>query len=561
VVDLASFKRGSLPDWSLYQACLLAVSTHGDGVPPPEARPVFDALKAAVAARAGAKPPPFSVLALGDTSYDKFCAAGKALEAYLLQLGGSLLSTRCDINKEDWQAIDAWFAATVDSLLARDLAPRFPLGSAAAAEPAPLAYQPLGTTKSHPLLARLVAREALTFCAGGADDKETIRLEFDVGAESGSALAYTPGDALGVYALNDPAEVWRLIKALRLSDHSAALVELPSWRLAWAGPTGRAGSSAPLFEVLLECCDLRDAKQQLLALLADCCGVSAVADGTQLLLRGGSSADTQAYLAARHIADVVLDAQLPPAPSPPLSPAQVVGLLRTLQPRLYSISSSPLEAPGRVAITVAVVRYEALNLARQGVCSTFLAGRLHVGEHAPVFISSNPDFRLPEDAATPLVMVGPGTGLAPFRAFIQHRRLASPAATPPTQLLFFGCRNADLDFLYSSELEAAHAAGAIRLFTAFSRPSGGAAKAYVQHRLAEQSAAVFSLLADKGAHFYVCGDGGRMAKDVHAQLLLTLRDGFERVHELSVDEAAVKAQAFVEEMEGSGRLQRDVWIS
>ena len=571
VVDLASLKRGGVPEWSHLQAGLFIVSTHGDGVPPPEARPAFELLKKA-AASGGAvgltRPPPLSVLALGDTSYDKFCAAGKALETYLLQLGGEPLSKRCDVNKEDWSAIDAWFDETLAALLARsDMPGRLPVGMSAVAEAARYApEEQRGSSKAMPLLARLVAREALTDCSGDVDDKETIRLEFDVSGEGGDALSYAPGDALGVYAQNASEEVARLLSALRLSGLAAAPVALPAWRLSWAGPLGREESLAPLAQVLETCFDLHDPKPQLLSWLADRCGPAAVANGTQELLRGGVAGSSaalllQEYLAVRHVADIVFDAQLPLADEPPASPEDVLSMLRTLQPRLYSISSSPLEADGRISITVAVVRYEALDLPRLGVCSTFLASRLAVGCSAPVFVAPNPDFRLPESIHTPIIMVGPGTGLAPFRSFVRHRHLLDASLLPP-QLLFFGCREADKDFLYRGELEAWHAAGIVQLFTAFSRPSplSGSKKAYVQHRLAEQSARVFSMLV-RGAHFYVCGDGGRMAKDVQAQLLSLLCLGFAQTDGLGEVEAASKAERFVEALEAEGRLQRDVWFS
>jgi sulfite reductase (NADPH) flavoprotein alpha-component len=570
VVDLASLKRGGMPEWSHLQACLLIVSTHGDGVPPPEARPAFDFLKKA-AASGGAvgltEPPPFSVLALGDTSYDKFCAAGKALETYLLQLGGQPLSKRCDVNKEDWSAIDAWFGETLAALLGRsDMTARLPAGSLAAATSARIEpEEQRGSSKAMPLLARLVSREALTNC-GDADDKETIRLEFDVSSESGEVLSYTPGDALGVFPQNAAEEVVRLLSAFRLSEVAAAAVPLPAWRLTWPGPPGRDKSLAPLAQVLEGCFDLRDPKPQLLVWLADHCGPAAVANGTQELLRGGAAGSPaalrlQEYLGMRHVADIVFDAQLPLTAEPPASPESVLSMLRILQPRLYSISSSPLEADGRISITVAVVRYDTLNLPRVGVCSTFLASRLAVGCAAPVFVAPNPDFRLPESGRTPTVMVGPGTGLAPFRSFIRHRHLLDAGLQPP-QLLFFGCRDADKDFLYRSELEAWHAAGIVQLFTAFSRPAplSGTKRAYVQHRLAEQSALVFSMLT-QGAHFYVCGDGGRMAKDVQAQLLSLLGQGFVQTEGLGEQEAAKRAEQYVETLETEGRLQRDVWFS
>jgi sulfite reductase (NADPH) flavoprotein alpha-component len=583
MVDLAAFRAGAVPDWRSYQAALFVVSTHGDGVPPPEARAAFEALKAAAqelkqAPGAGAVPP-FSVLALGDTSYPKFCSAGKALEGYLGALGGASLTplARTDVNREDWETVRGWMAAVSHSLGEAGFAPRLPSGVAAAPAQPEAPVVP-GASKAVPRIATLVAREALTAAAqgGSADEKETIRLEFDLGltsADEAAALSYLPGDALGIFPKNEASEVARLLSALSLDPEER--VQLPAWRAAWdcAGK-----KTAPLCTVLAECCDLREAKPSLLSFLADSCGAAAVANGVKGKLL---SADA-AYLGERHVADLVLDAQQGESAPPSLGAAKLLSLLRQLQPRLYSISSSPLEyraavpsaeggasrvdsvPGGRVAVTVAVVRYETLGLPRTGVCSTFLSDRAPLAEASHVFFSSNPDFRLPADPSLPLVMVGPGTGLAPFRAFIQHRAISfaeNRGALGPA-LLFFGCRDSQKDFLYKSELERADEEGLISLFTAFSRPSDGSEKRYVQHRLLERSSSVFDLLVRQRGHFYICGDGGRMARDVEKALTQLLAAGLEAAAEggEGVDWAA-RAHDYVLAMEAEGRLQRDVWIS
>lgn len=261
------------------------------------------------------------------------------------------------------------------------------------------------------------------------------------------------------------------------------------------------------------------------------------------------------YLAERHVADVLADW----APSR-VSPEELLCTLRPLAPRLYSISSSPLEAPARVQVSVAVVRYEALNRHRLGVCSTHLGERTRPGELIPVYVSPNPDFRLPPNPSTPIVMVGPGTGLAPFRAFLLQRILECQEAAPGPAALFFGCRRRDQDFLYGSLLEEWAAKGWVRLFTAFSRAQGQ--KVYVQHRLREQGDLVFSLL-QAGGHFYVCGDAKSMAPAVEQALLELLAarlPGGVGAAGADMDGSGMPgARAYLEALARSGRYQRDVW--
>jgi sulfite reductase (NADPH) flavoprotein alpha-component len=219
-----------------------------------------------------------------------------------------------------------------------------------------------------------------------------------------------------------------------------------------------------------------------------------------------------------------------------------------------------------VQATIAVVRYSSLGKPRQGVTSTQVAERLTPGQLLPVFISKNPDFRLPADPATPIIMVGPGTGLAPFRAFIQQRMLeqqqqqqgeeaAADASGSSSRLgamhLFFGCRRRDQDFLYGQQLQAWHDAGAITLHTAFSRESGK--KVYVQQRLREAGQTVWQLL-QAGGHFYVCGDAGSMAGAVEAALLEIIEAG-------QPQEGAQGAAAYLQQLADAGRYERDVWFS
>jgi sulfite reductase (NADPH) flavoprotein alpha-component len=281
---------------------------------------------------------------------------------------------------------------------------------------------------------------------------------------------------------------------------------------------------------------------------------SAVDASARLAALLASSEGTAAYLAARHVADVLRDWR--PAA---LTSTELLGVLRALSPRLYSISSSPLETspPGRtVQITVAVVRYESLGCRRGGVASTCLGERCTPGAKIPVYLYPNPEFRLPADPGTPIVMVGPGTGVAPFRAFLRHRSLlsSSPSAPKPgPAVLFFGSRRRDQDFLYGPELEGAAAAGEVELHTAFSR--AGPAKVYVQHQIKENADRVWALLGAPGAQgvLYVCGDGAHMAADVEATIKEIASDS------LGGDSSA--GEAWFKALAAAGRVRKDTWTA
>jgi sulfite reductase (NADPH) flavoprotein alpha-component len=379
------------------------------------------------------------------------------------------------------------------------------------------------------------------------------------------------------------------------------LVRRPAWHYADAALDEGAASVA-LPDALARCYDLRAPRPELLAALRDALAAALAAEGPAAVTKGSNAngnghaaangnghaavggngetangggacaahgplsdklaalsalvadaAAAEAYLAPRHVADVLRDWR--PAA---LGPAELLACLRQLAPRLYSISSSPLEDPRRVQATVAAVRYASLGAARAGVCSTQLGERLPLGSKLPVYIHANPDFRLPADAATPIVMVGPGTGLAPFRAFLQERILGAASAPagaprPSRATLFFGCRRRDQDFLYGPLLEAWAAQGAVELVTAFSREDPSGRKVYVQDRLRERGDAVWADLYDRRGHFYVCGDAAGMAPAVEGALL--------DVAAARLPGGAPAARAWLDQMAAEGRYQRDVWFS
>lgn len=387
-------------------------------------------------------------------------------------------------------------------------------GSAPPPEGAGVLEEPY--SKKRPFPAPVLVNRMLT---GPSSPKPTAHLELSL---EGSGIKYQTGDALGVVARNDPRLVSELLECLPWSGEEE--VATPE------------GGSASLREALMASFDIRTLNK---ALLQKWQGRSESAELRALVERD----DRQAYEEfawGRELIDLVMD-----HPARFADAGEFAGILKRLLPRLYSVASSPKACPGEVHLTVGVVKYESRGRRRDGVCSTFLAERC--GWDLPrVFVHSNKGFRLPSDGAVPVVMVGPGTGVAPFRAFLQERRLTGATGR---NWLFFGNPHRATDFLYQEEWEGLAADGFLtRLDTAFSRDQ--AHKVYVQHRMLEAGAELWAWLR-VGAVFYVCGDAERMAKDVEAALLeIAARHGG-----MSADAAA----GWLAGLRQEKRYQRDVY--
>lgn len=462
LVDMAQTSASQLAQCS---AALVITSTYGDGEPPDNAK--------ALHAELGAEGAPsltslsFSVCAIGDSNYTHFCRCGRDFDAFLEKRGARRAAplAECDVDQ------DAAFKIWLDQALASfGSAPAQAATSPEARDAVDVDETPAGFTRSNPYPSVLLARARLS---GNGSAKEINHLVFKL---PDSGLSYEAGDALGVMPQNCPQLVDELLAALGWDGEEA--VPAPG------------GASVPLKLALAAHYDLGKPTAELLA-------------------RFETAGSGTTVVSLRHVIDVVCS-----RPRPSLSPAEFVALLRRLQPRLYSISSSPKAHPGEVHLTVGSVRYEADGRHRLGVCSTYLADRAIPGESiVPIHVHVNKAFRPPADPAAPMIMVGPGTGIAPFRAFIEER-IATGA--PGRNWLFFGDQRAACDFIYRDEIEAWQARGALaRLSTAFSRDQ--ADKIYVQHRMLEEAAELFRWLED-GAHVYVCGDAARMAADVDAAL-------------------------------------------
>lgn len=390
-------------------------------------------------------------------------------------------------------------------------APRAAVPSA----PAPAAA---AASRDRPVRARLLRSEPLN--RPGAE-KQTQNVVLSL---AGTGLDYAPGDSLGVWPVNNGEEVELLLAILRAKGSEE--VALASGERLGARPA------------LLARCNLREPSEELLMLL------SRHARDDIEATRLARMAEDDSALAAAAVHDVLDLLREFRSARPPV--ADFVASLAPLQPRLYSIASSLKCHPGEVHLTVAVVRYDLHERGYQGVASCFFAERLRRGARVPVYMQRAHGFALPADPATPIIMVGPGSGIAPFRAFVQERAVEGARGR---NWLFFGNQHRELDFLYRSELEGSVKRGVLtRLDTAFSRDQEH--KVYVQHRMREQGAELWRWL-EEGAHFYVCGDAKRMAKDMDDALRSIVAEHGAR--------SAENAAEYVSGLAAAGRYCRDVY--
>jgi len=374
-------------------------------------------------------------------------------------------------------------------------------------------------TRKNPFPARLCVNRMLS---GAGSEKETRHFELEI---EGSGLVYECGDSIGIFPKNDPELVEEILRVLGASGD--------------AETKGNDGRPKALRAALIEDYQITQPSAQLVQAIAQRGGEGAsfLRDLHDPLRRH----DLEQYLWGMEIIDFLRSHHS----SVHFTTEEFVKLLRKLQPRLYSIASSQKAHPESVHLTVAIVRYESHGRERKGVATTYLAER--VGERVLLFVHSAKGFRLPADSDTPIIMVGPGTGVAPFRAYLQDRKATGARGK---NWLFFGEQRRGSDFLYEEEWKALQAEGILtRLDTAFSRDQ--AEKVYVQHRLLENAAEIWKWIAGEGAHFYVCGDAARMAKDVDAALLKIV----EREGGKTADEAA----EYVEELKKTKRYKRDVY--
>ena len=504
------------------------VSTYGEGEPPDVVQPFYQYLCLAHLPLLGNLY--YAVCALGDKHYEYFCKFGRDLDAKLEALGGMRILDRVDCDVE----VDVPFAAWKQSLAPRlrEVAQQPILDMSANADmppntvetelttsampPGPVAVPELLHTKDNPYLSPLVEKRNLTH---PASSKRTVHLEFDI---ADASLRYEAGDACGVAPENCPALVDEALNLLRFTGEER--VEL-------------GGAGFTLRDALRHQLTITRLTRTMVSRCAEMGDIPALRE----LLQAGNQAALDEFVHGRDLVDLLRD-----YPGVIQKPADLVKMLPRLAKRLYSISSSPAAHPGRVHTTISVVRYQAHQRERGGVCSTHLSERTEPGDRLPIYIQPNKKFRLPADPGAPVIMIGPGTGIAPFRAFLHERRAMGATGR---NWLFFGDRNEATDFLYRDELETMHKVGHLaRLDTAFSRDRQG--KVYVQDRMLEHAPQLWAWLND-GAYFYVCGDATRMAKDVDR----TLR---RIAHEQS-GHSLEAADEYVERLKEQRRYQRDIY--
>ncbi|MCW2258047.1 sulfite reductase (NADPH) flavoprotein alpha-component [Providencia alcalifaciens] len=492
------------------KALVVVASTQGEGEPAEEAVALYKYLHSKKAPNLSETA--YAIFGLGDASYEKFCQAGKDFDKQLAQLGAKSLLERVDADVEYQSIAQAWIEELTQLLKARvptqsaTLLVRTQAGTVDEVHSSPY-------TKTVPLTASLLNNQKIT---GRNSQKDIRHIEIDLGD---SGLRYQPGDALGVWFDNEPALVDELVSLLWLKGDEKIQI---------------AEQSYTLRDALIHQLELTQNTHIIVEKYAQ------LSKDDNLL---GLISDKQAilhYAQTTPIVDMVRQAAAQPTAQ------EFVDILRPLTPRLYSIASSQAEAEDEVHLTVGVVRYDIDGRVRTGGASGFLADRLSEGDELRIFIEHNDNFRLPSDASKPVIMIGPGTGIAPFRAFLQQR---DNDQADGKNWLFFGNPHFVEDFLYQVEWQRYVKDGLLtNISLAWSRDQ--AKKVYVQDKLREQGEEIWRWI-EEGAHIYVCGDANHMARDVeHA--LLDIIGQYGSMDSESADE-------FLSELRVERRYQRDVY--
>ncbi len=541
VLDLAAHR---LIDWSQEDMVFFLCATAGDGDFPENAQTFVEWLDEGAHLKGCA----FAVLACGDSSYPHFCRAGHALHTRLGNAGARPLLPTHEIDQENEDQLIAWFdavaACLTDAPTRADTGPAgdYLLAAARAHYAHDAGQEDRLISRRHPCQAHLLSRTRLT--QTNEEEQETLSLELDLYPEDETRrMDWHPGDALGVWPRNDPQLITRLLGLMK-QDAST--------------PVSIAGESLTLREALLRRLDIKPlsrARVEAFAGHIDDASEQAAWKKKIGAHQGDAHLAAQDYAQGRELIDLLEDF---PKTAATLTAEDWSKLLPPLQPRYYSIASSPLTNPEQLTLCVSRVRYETQGRPRTGLASNHLAAGLDTGEALEVFLQPNRKFRpVPLNAPVGSVMIGPGTGVAPFRAFMQHwahqaatqgKTLAEIWPNGDVPLLFFGCRHPDKDFLYREEWETLAAASELRLFTAFSRQQAG--KVYVQHRLHEQAALIWQRL-ERGAQVFLCGDATHMAHDVETALLEIIASEGQK--------PPAAARAYLDALAHAGRYNKDVW--
>ena len=491
----------SMVEFAQIENAIIVVSTYGEGEMPDNAEVFWQALSASTAPRL--ENMSYAVLGLGDTSYDEFCHAGKLIDTRLEQLGAVRLASRIDCDVDYEEPASNW----LDTVL---------VDKSVGSENPVIAKKEIidgvSWNKKNPFLAPLVEN---TLLSGHSSAKEIRHVVFDL---SESGLTYEAGDALGVFPVNAKDLVQAILSRLGLKYDSFV-----------------DGYDLPIGTLLSNSFEIMTPSKQLVHF------IEKIAQDEGLSKAIGTKDSLDKFLWGKDILDL-----LNLNPRITLSPEGFLENLKPLQHRAYSISSSSKAAGSDVHLTVAAVRWQYQQRMHKGVASTFLADRVEIGSSAGVFVSANKNFRVPADSNAPMIMVGPGTGIAPFRVFLQER---AQSGAKGMNWLFFGDQHRDSDFLYENELSQMSSNGILsRLDLAFSRDQSE--KVYVQNRMVENGKELFRAL-DNGGHFYVCGDASKMAKDVDKAL-----------HQIVAQHGGLSDQAssdYVNSLKREKRYLRDVY--
>jgi sulfite reductase (NADPH) flavoprotein alpha-component len=487
------------------ETLLIVTSTYGEGEMPDNAEILWSAVQADSMAKL--ENLQFAVLSLGDTSYDLFCQAGIDWDNRLAELGATRLQTRVDCDVEYEELAEEWMHTVIPALAGSDAT------TAVVSEDSDEKSQ---YNRKNPFPAKLLVNRLLT---AESSSKETRHYEISI---AGSGLSYEAGDALCVVPTNCPDLVAKIVKAIGCNGDEFEPVN---------------GELQPLRDTLQNQFEIKSPSKELLQEIATRSGNQEL---NGLLLASDKEALND-YLWGRDTLDLLLQ-----NPTAEFSAAEFVALLKPLQHRAYSISSSGKANPETVHLTVASVRYDAFERSHKGVCSTFLADLTEDTTEIRCFFTPNKVFRVPENNDLPIIMVGPGTGIAPFRAFLQERQIRGAKGK---NWLFFGDRNAETDFIYRDELEIMGRSGLLnRLDLAFSRDQEE--KIYVQDKMHEHGAELFEWL-EQGGYFFVCGDAYHMAKDVDKALHNMIATHGNKSEQQAID--------YVNHLKKDKRYVRDVY--
>lgn len=513
LASMSDYKTNSLKS---VEDLIIIVSTHGEGDPPDNALTFYEFLHSRRAPKLeGVR---YAVLSLGDSSYEFFCKTGQDFDKRLAELGGTSLCDRVDCDLDFDEQAAQWMNEVVEQLSVAEHAD----ASAQTATAQSLSGIALPNvseySRQHPFLAEVYENINLN---GRGSARETRHLELSL---EGSNLTYEPGDAVGIYPDNHPELVDALIEAL-------------GWDKYEHVPLNDKGDVCTLQQALQDHFEITVLTKPLLEKVAAYSSHEAL----HQLFVAGNEEELKDYLKERDLLDLVRDF----APWQ-WSASEFVSLLRKIPPRLYSIASSLKANEDEVHLTIRTVRYEAHGRERHGVCSIQCAERVKPGDTLRIFIQQNPNFKLPNDPDVPLIMIGPGTGVAPFRAFLAEREESGARGDT---WLFYGDQHFHTDFLYQIEFQRWLKDGVLtRMDVAFSRDTPE--KVYVQHRMLEKRRELFEWL-ERGAVVYVCGDEKHMAKDVHETLLTIIAEEGQLKRE--------DAEQYIATMQQQKRYQRDVY--